>query len=188
MMFRQLSNRWILRDLIVDPKAHASQVYHLGIGKSVTRSNLSKANERQDYRFIEEFALFMIAGALRLSIQKIFELDGHVITFDSTTNDLRLLVFEWAKYRRHKGGIKMHTLYGVEAQESSFVHITNAKIHDSSAIPEIPYGKAHNVFDRGYNCDKHCAKQSYSMLVLASAYRGMFCSASNMPILFNAFS
>ena len=152
MMFGQLSNRESLRDLIVALEAHAGKVYHLGIGKSVTRSNLSKANEQRDYRIFEEFAFFMIAEARRRRIQKIFELDGHVYAFDSTTIDLCLSVFEWAKFRKHKGGIKMHTLYDIEAQVPAFVHITEAKAHDSKAMPEIPYEPgAHYIFDRGYN-------------------------------------
>ncbi len=152
MMFGQLSNRESLRDLIVALEAHAGKVYHLGIGKSVTRSNLSKANEQRDYRIFEEFAFFMIAEARKRRIQKIFELDGHVYAFDSTTIDLCLSVFEWAKFRKHKGGIKMHTLYDVEAQVPVFVHITEAKVHDSKAMPEIPYENgAHYIFDRGYN-------------------------------------
>ena len=152
MMFGQLTNRESLRDLIVALEAYAGKVYHLGIGKSVTRSNLSKANEQWDCRIFEEFAFFMIAEARRRRIQKIFELDGHVYAFDSTTIDLCLSVFEWAKFRRHKGGIKMHTLYDVEAQVPAFVHITQAKVHDSKAMPEIPYEKgAHYIFDRGYN-------------------------------------
>ena len=81
-----------------------------------------------------------------------FELDGHVYAFDSTTIDLCLSVFEWAKFRKHKGGVKMHTLYDVEAQVPAFVHITEAKVHDSKAMPEIPYENgAHYIFDRGYN-------------------------------------
>ncbi len=110
LMFGQLSNHEGLRDLIVAMEAHARKLYHLGIGKSVTRSNLSKANEQRDYRIFEEFAFFMIAEARSRRIEKIFELDGHVYAFDSTTIDLCLSVFEWAKFRKHKGGIKMHTL------------------------------------------------------------------------------
>lgn len=152
MMFGQFSNRESLRDLIVVLEAHAGKVYHLGIGKSVTRSNLSKANEQCDYRIFEEFAFFMIAEARRHRIRKIFELDGHVYAFDSTTIALCLSVFEWAKFRKHKGGIKMHTLYYVEAQVTAFVYITEAKVHDSKAMPEIPYENgAHYIFDRGYN-------------------------------------
>ena len=61
-------------------------------------------------------------------------------------------MLERAKFRKHKGGIKMHTLYDVEAQVPAFVHITEVKVHDSKALPEIPYEKgAHYIFDRGYN-------------------------------------
>ena len=152
MMFGQLSNRESLRDLIVAMEAHAGKLYHLGIGKSVTRSNLSKANEQRDYRIFEDFATFMIAEARKRRIDKIFELDGHVYAFDSTTIDLCLSVFEWAKFRKHKGGIKMHTLYDVEAEVPAFVHITPANVHDTKAMPEIPYeAGAHYIFDRGYN-------------------------------------
>ena len=152
LMFGQLSNRESLRDLIVAMEAHAGKLYHLGIGKSVTQSNLSKANEQRDYCIFEEFASHMIAETRKRRIQKIFELDGHVYAFDSTTIDLCLSVFEWAKFRKHKGGIKVHTLYDVEAQVPAFVHITEAKVHDSKAMSEIPYEKgAHYIFDRGYN-------------------------------------
>ena len=121
MMFGQLSNRESLRDLIVAMEAHAGKLYHLGIGKSVTRSNLSKANEQRNYRIFEEYATFMIAEARKRRINKIFELDGHVYAFDSTTIDLCLSVFEWAKFRKHKGGIKLHTLYDIEAIRSTIL-------------------------------------------------------------------
>ena len=152
MMFGQLSNRESLRDLVVAMEAHAGKLYHLGIGKSVTRSDLSKAYEQRDCRIFEEYATFMIAEARKRRINKIFELDGHVYAFDSTTIDLCLSVFEWAKFRKHKGGIKLHTLYDVESEVPAFVHITPANIHDSKAMPEIPYEPgAHYIFDRGYN-------------------------------------
>lgn len=152
MMFGQLTNRESLRDLIVATEAHSGKPYHLGMGKSVTRSNLSKANEQRDYHIFEDYAMFMIEQARKRRIEKIFDLEGHVYAFDSTTIDLCLSVFEWAKFRKHKGGIKMHTLYDVEAQVTAFVHITNANVHDTKAMPEIPYEPdAHYIFDRGYN-------------------------------------
>ena len=73
MMFGQLSNRESLRDLIVAMEAHADKLYHLGIGKTVTRSNLSKANEQRDCRIFEDFAFYMIEQARRRHISKIFE-------------------------------------------------------------------------------------------------------------------
>ena len=152
MMFGQFSNREGLRDLIVALEAHWRKLYHLGMGKSVTRSNLSKANELRDFRIFEDFAYHLVAEARSKSTEKIFGFDGHVYAFDSTTIDLCLEVFEWAKFRKHKGGIKIHTLYDVEAQVPAFFHITTASTNDIKAMPEIPYEKgAYYIFDRGYN-------------------------------------
>lgn len=152
MMFGQLTNRESLRDLIVATEAHSGKLYHLGMGKSVTRSNLSKANEQRDYRIFEEFAYFMIDEARRKRQTEIFKLGGSVYAFDSTTIDLCLAVFDWAKFRSKKGGIKVHTLYDIEAQVPAFLHITTASVHDSKAMPQIPLEEnAYYIFDRGYN-------------------------------------
>ena len=152
MMFGQLAKCESLRDLIVALEAHWRKLYHLGMGKSVTRSNLAKANEQRDYRIFEDFAYHLVAEARSKSTEKIFGFDGHVYAFDSTTIDLCLEVFEWAKFRKHKGGIKVHTLYDIEAQVPAFFHITTASTNDMKAMPEIPYEKgAYYIFDRGYN-------------------------------------
>ena len=152
MMFGQLSNRESLRDLIVAMEAHNRKLYHLGMGRSVSRSNLAKANESRDYRIFEEFATYMIGQARQRRKKDIFKLGGSVYAFDSTTIDLCLSVFWWAKFRKKKGGIKMHTLYDIETQIPAFVHITTASKHDSKAMPEIPYEPgAYYIFDRGYN-------------------------------------
>jgi hypothetical protein len=152
MMFGQLAKCESLRDLIVALEAHWRKLYHLGMGKSVTRSNLAKANEQRDYRIFEDFAYHLVAEARSKSTEKIFGFDGHVYAFDSTTIDLCLEVFEWAKFRKHKGGIKVHTLYDIEAQVPAFFHITTASTNDMKVMPEIPYEKgAYYIFDRGYN-------------------------------------
>ena len=94
----------------------------------------------------------MIDAARKKRATKIFDLDGRVYAFDSTTIDLCLEVFWWAKFRKHKGGVKMHTLYDIETQIPAYVHITPASVHDSKVMPEIPYERdAHYIFDRGYN-------------------------------------
>lgn len=152
MMFGQLAKSESLRDLIVALGAHWRKLYHLGMGKSVTRSNLSKANEGRDYRIFEDYAYRLVDEARSLNTEKIFGLNGHVYAFDSTTIDLCLDVFQWAKFRKHKGGIKVHTLYEIEAQVPAFFHITPAATNDMKVMPEIPYEKgAYYIFDRGYN-------------------------------------
>ena len=152
LMFGQLSNRESLRDLIIAIEAHHQKCYHLGIGKHVTRSNLSKSNTNRDYRIFEEYAYFLVSEARRKRATEIFKLDGNVYAFDSTTISLCLEVFWWAKFRKHKGGIKIHTLYDLETQIPAFFHITTASIHDSKAMKEIPIESgAYYIFDRGYN-------------------------------------
>lgn len=151
MMFGQLSNRDSLRDLTSIISAHSNKAYHLGFGKNVTRSNLAKVNERREPRIFEEFAYHMIDIARRKRIYKEFEIEGKVFAFDSTTIDLCLSVFWWAKFRRTKAGIKMHTLYEIQTDIPTFIHITEAKVHDQRAMDEIPYEQgAYYVFDRGY--------------------------------------
>ena len=151
-MFGQLSNRESLRDVVLATQAHASKAYHLGFGKAVTKSNLSKANNNRDYRIFEEFAYHMVAEAQKRRATEIFKLKGKVYAFDSTTIDLCLNVFQWALFRKKKGGIKVHTLYDIETQIPTFFHITPARVHDTKAMDVIPYEEnSFYIFDRGYN-------------------------------------
>ena len=139
LMFGQLSNRDELRALIVAVDAHRSKCYHLGVGRHVTRSNLAKANENRDFRIFEDFAYHMIELARKKRAKKIFGFKGHVYAFDSTTIDLCLELFEWAKFHLTKGGVKVHTLLDVETQVPSFLLITEGKMNDVKAMDSIPY-------------------------------------------------
>ena len=159
LMFGQLCNRASLRDLVVALQAHQEKCYHLGVGKHVTRSNLSKANENRDYRIFEDFAFYMMDEARKCNVMDIFKLDGNVYAFDSTTIDLCLELFPWAKFRKHKGGIKVHTLYDIETQVPAFIHITEAKVNDVKAMDAIPYESgSYYIFDRAYNDYKRLFK------------------------------
>lgn len=152
LIFGQLSRSPSLRDCVIALQAHRDKLYHLGIGKNVTRSNLSKANEQRDYRIFEDFAYYMIAEARNKRADRTFGFDGHIYAFDSTTIDLCLSLFEWAKFRRKKGGIKVHTLFDVEAGIPTFACITEARVNDINAMDEIPYETgSYYIFDRGYN-------------------------------------
>lgn len=152
MMFGQLTNRESLRDLIVIIEAHRNKCYHLGFGKHVTKSNLAKANQSRDCRIFEEFAYYLVGEARKRRITDIFKLGGNVYAFDSTTVDLCLSVFWWARFRKDKGGIKIHTLYDIETQVPAFFHITEAAVNDVRAMDEIPYEPgSYYIFDRAYN-------------------------------------
>ena len=152
MMFGQLAGCESLRELVCIIAAHEPKSYHLGFGKTaITRSNLSKANANRDHKIFEEFAYKMISIAKSKRIKKEFEIAGRVYAFDSTTIDLCLSLFWWAHFRKAKGGIKVHTLYDVVTQIPTFLHITEAKVHDMNAMDEIPYEpNAYYIFDRGY--------------------------------------
>ena len=152
LMFGQLSNRESLRDLIIALDAHHSKCYHLGIGRNVSRSSLARANQDRDYHIFEEYAYYLINEVRQKRATEIFKLGGNIYAFDSTTIDLCLAVFWWAKFRKKKGGIKVHTLYDVETQIPAFIHITEAAVHDSKAMKEIPYESgSYYIFDRAYN-------------------------------------
>lgn len=151
MIFGQLTNRDSLRDLIVAIDAHRRKTYHLGFGKSVTRSNLAKANENRSSKIFEEYAYHLIAVARRKRANDNFEIKGKVYAFDSSTIDLCLSVFWWAKFRKAKAGIKLHTLYDITTQIPAFIHITEAKVNDVNAMDLIPYeSESYYIFDRGY--------------------------------------
>ena len=151
MVFGQLSSRDSLRDLITVLEAHQSKSYHLGFGKNVTRSNLSKSNEKRNYKIFEEFANLLIAIAQKKNNNEIFEIKGSIYAFDSSTIDLCLSVFWWAHFRKTKAGIKLHTLFDINSQIPVMVHITKANVHNVNAMDVINYEPfAYYIFDRAY--------------------------------------
>lgn len=152
LMFVQLSNRESLRDVVLATQAHASKAYHLGFGRHAAKSTLADANMKRASRIFEEFAYKVISEAQRCRIVDIFKQNRDVYAFDSTTVDLYLRTFEWALFRKRKGGIKMHTLYDLETQIPTFFHITPARVHDTKAMDVIPYEEnSFYIFYRGYN-------------------------------------
>jgi hypothetical protein len=102
MVFGQLTSRESLRDLIVVIEAHMHKSYHLGFGRSITRSNLAKANENRNCKIFEEFAYHLIDIARRKCVNDDFEIKGKIYAFDSSTIELCLNVFWWAKFRKQK--------------------------------------------------------------------------------------
>lgn len=151
MIFGQLTYRDSLRDLIVAIEAHSKKTYHLGFGKSVTRSNLFKANENSNSKIFEEFAYYLIDVARKKLKNENLEIKGKVYAFDSSTIDLCLNVFWWAKFRKAKGGIKLHMLHDITTQIPAFILITVATINDVNAMDYIPYeSDAYNIFNREY--------------------------------------
>jgi hypothetical protein len=147
-MFGQLSNRDSLRDLTNTIKAHFSEIYHLGFENKVTRSNLSKVNKRRELKIFKDFTYRMIDIVRKKRNSKDFEIEDHVYAFDSTTVNLCLNVFWWTKFRHTKAEVKMHTLFDIETQISTFIHITEAKLYNVNVMDVIPYETgAYYIFD-----------------------------------------
>lgn len=154
MMFGQLCNRESLSDLILCIQAHQSKTYHLGLGSGISKNNLAKANQRRDWRIYAEYAYVLINQARELCIPaEDFELDieSNVYAFDATVIDLCINIFWWAKFRKTKGAIKLHTLFDVKTNIPCFIHISEAAVHEVNDMDELLYEKgSFYVFDRGY--------------------------------------
>jgi hypothetical protein len=153
MAFAQLTYRESLRDLEACLKAVSGKLYHMGFRGRVARSTLADANETRDWRIYAEFALTLIATARSLYAANPMgvELDQSLYALDSTTIDLCLSVFPWAKFRKHKGAVKMHTLLDLRGNIPSFIRITDGKVHDVNILDELRIeAGAFYVMDRGY--------------------------------------
>ena len=152
MMYGQLSSCDSLREVICIIDAIKNKSYHLGFGSGdIKLSNVAYANANRDYRIFEEFAYYMINLAQSKRLDREFVLHGKFYAFDSTTIDLCLSLFQWAFFRKTKGGIKVHTLFDVVTQIPTYIHITEAKVHDVNAMDDIPYEPyAFYIFDKGY--------------------------------------
>ena len=153
IVFGQLTSRESLRDLMLGREAHRPKYYPLGFGTTVSRHNLGAANEKGSYKIFEGFAYVLIEETRRSCYRDDFEIDlgGNVYALGSTTVDLCLSVFWWAEFRKAKGGIKLHILYEVMPSAPSFVHVSNASLHDVNLLDIVPYKTgSFYVMDRAY--------------------------------------
>src|SRR5450432_476327 len=153
MAFAQLTYRESLRDIEACLRSVTGKLYHLGIRSKVARTTLADANESRDWRIFADFVqvLIRIARPLYAADPIGVDLDHSVYALDSTTIDLCLSLFPWAKFRRHKGAVKMHTLLDLHGNIPTFISITNGKVHDVNILDEIaPEAGAFYVMDRGY--------------------------------------
>jgi hypothetical protein len=153
MAFAQLSYRESLRDIEVCLRAVPSKLYHMGIRSPVSRSTLAYANETRDWRIYADFAqiLIHIARPLYAKEELSAELDQTVYALDSTTIDLCLSLFPWARFRQHKAAVKMHTLLDLRGSIPTFIRISDGLLHDVNVLDEIvPEAGSFYIMDRGY--------------------------------------
>ncbi len=153
MAFAQFTYRESLRDIEACLRSTPDKLYHMGIRGRVSRSTLADANESHDWRIFADFAQILIARARLLYAHDSFgaELQLSAYALDSTTIDLCLAMFPWARFRERKGAVKMHTLIDLHGNIPLFVCVTDGKVHDVNILDEIaPEAGAFYVMDRGY--------------------------------------
>jgi len=153
MAFAQLTYRESLRDIEACLRVAKPKLYHMGIRSNVSRNTLAHANENRDWRIYADFAQVLIKIARELYANEDFglELKNAVYAFDSTTIDLCLSVFPWAKFRKNKAAVKLHTLLDLRGNIPVVISITNGNIHDVNALDDLVFELgAIYIFDKAY--------------------------------------
>ena len=153
MSFAQLTYRESLRDIETCLKAIGGKLYHTGIRQHVPKSTLADANEKRDWRIFSDFAHVLIAQAVELYAGESFgtDLANAAYALDSTTIDLCLSLFPWAKFRQRKAAVKLHTLLALQGNFPTLVIITPGKVHDVNILDDLLFDPgAFYIMDRGY--------------------------------------
>lgn len=156
MLFAQLTNRESLRDVETCLRAVGNKLYHAGIHSNVSRSTLAEANEHRPWQIYHDLALHLIQEARTLyrDDRMFTDINAAVYAFDSTTIDLCLTLFPWARaaaYQKTNAAIKVHTLFEVQQKIPTFIRVSEAKAHDVNFMDALLYEPgAFYIFDRGY--------------------------------------
>ena len=153
MTFAQLTFRESLRDIVACLRARDRRLYHRGIRGTVSRSTLADANESRDWRIYGDFAQILIAEARQLYADDELAVDlaNTVYALDSTTIDLCMTLFPWARYKQTQHAVKLHTLLDLRGQIPTFIRMTPAQVHDVNVLDHLtPEAGAFYVMDRGY--------------------------------------
>jgi hypothetical protein len=153
MAFAQLTYRESLRDIEACLRSAQRKLYHMGFRGNVSRNTLAHANQVRDWRIYADFAEILISQARHLYANDSFgvELNQTAYALDSTTIDLCLSLFPWAKFRAHKGAVKLHTLLDLRGSIPSLVIITHGKVHDIKILDQLIFEPgAFYIIDRGY--------------------------------------
>lgn len=154
MAFGQLTHRESMRDTMLCLKANASKTYHLGIGKVVFLSTITRANESRPYRIYEDLAMLLIKEAKQLYVGDDtleISLKSNVFAIDATTIDLCLSTFYWATFRSTKAGIKLHTQLDLKTAIPEFILFSNADVHDINVLDYIQFeANSFYIMDKGY--------------------------------------
>lgn len=153
MAFAQLTYRESLRDIESCLRSQYSRLYHMGIRGKISKSTLADANEARDWKIYADFAqvLIKIARPLYKNEDLDMDLEATIYALDSSTIDLCLALFPWARFRKTKAAVKMHTLLDLHGSIPVFISITDGKVHDVNILDDLVLeaGSIY-VMDRGY--------------------------------------
>ncbi len=154
LFFTQLTFRESLRDIETCLRSNSEKLYHMGIKGNISRTNLSRSNGTRDWKIFARFANHLIQESLSLYAKDDLiykELDNSLYALDSTTIDRCLSLFPWAKFRKNKSAVKLHTLLDIRTSIPTFVYITSGKVHDVNILDSIPIETfAVYIFDKWY--------------------------------------
>ena len=153
LAFAQLTYRESLRDIQVCLRAAQKKLYHMGIRSRVSRNTLAHANQVRPWQIYADFAQLLIRQARQLYAEESFatELDQTLYALDTTIIDLCLSLFPWARFRKHKGAVKLHTLLDLQSNIPTVIFITHALVHDVNMLDQIAFEPgAFYILDRAY--------------------------------------
>jgi transposase len=152
--FGQLTHRESLRDIVVCLQSHKKILYHLGFRSYISRSTVADANERRDWRIYRDLAQILIKEARKLYVNDSdfnLDIDNTIYALDASTIDLCLNIFKWAKFRKAKGAVKLHTLIDLRGNIPTFIDITDGKVHDVNVLDVLEIEKgAYYIMDKAY--------------------------------------
>lgn len=187
MAFAQLTFRESLRDIETCLRTVRPKLYHMGIRGGISRTTLAKANENRDWRIYADFAQVLIRTARGLYVNDPFavELEQTVYALDSTTIDLCLSLFPWARFRKRKAAVKLHTLLDLRGNIPSFIKITDGKRHDVHILDDlVPEPGSYYVMDRGYLdfTRLHAFSLGLAFFVTRAKTNLRYCRVNSKPI------
>lgn len=153
MAFAQLTFRESLRDIETCLRAHCTKLYHVGLRGRIARSTLADANEKRDWRIYRDLALSLIQTGRKLYADEDFgvELNNTAYALDTTTIDLSLSLFPWARFRNTKAAVRLHTLLDLRGNIPTFIHISDGKFHEVNVLDQIAFEPgSFYMMDRGF--------------------------------------
>jgi len=190
LAFAQLTYRESLRDIEACLRSRRPQLYHLGLRGEVARSTLAEANESRDWRIYANLAHGLIRQARQLYAHEDLgvELEETAYALDATTIDLCLSLFPWARFRRTKGAVKMHTLLDLRGSIPTTVCVNEGRTHEVNWLDHLAFeSNAIYIMDRGYLdfARLHTIEQAQAFFVIRAKERLNYCRLHSQPVATN---